>query len=195
MREDVSGFRGVEEGLPVVTTEGDEVVVAEGLVSLEACGHGGNLVRGGSERKRCRVPHPRRVFCGRGGGGGLGMGGSGRASHGARPNDDEAVVRTEHPRFSQIYQIPRNVDLSEFQKGEAMKIDRYTQTMLTLIAACLVWLCFQRSIQPVQAAAPQEVVITGVKTNEVLPVGVVGTHYDQSGRPRWSFRAIPVTNR
>ena len=36
------GFRGLEEGLTLVTTEGDEVGVAGLLEAFEACGHGGS---------------------------------------------------------------------------------------------------------------------------------------------------------
>ena len=43
VQEDRSGMVVVEVGEPVVTTEGEEVVVAFGLVTLQAAWHGTSL--------------------------------------------------------------------------------------------------------------------------------------------------------
>jgi hypothetical protein len=59
-----------------------------------------------------------------------------------------------------------------------MKVDAYTKIVLSLIAVCLVWLCFKNVTLTESAAAqvrpaPQEVVIVGIRTNTgFLPVGI-----------------------
>src|SRR5512142_2705534 len=45
-----------------------------------------------------------------------------------------------------------------------MRVDRYTRVILTIIAACLVWMCVGGIFSTqVVAHAPQEVVIVGVR--------------------------------
>jgi hypothetical protein len=57
-------------------------------------------------------------------------------------------------------------------------LDLYTKAILTLIAACLVWLCVQgQTSQAVHAQDVQRVVIAGIdrfKPTATLPVQVVG---------------------
>ena len=59
-----------------------------------------------------------------------------------------------------------------------MRIDLYTKLVLTVIAACLVWICVRGTVlsTPVQAQArpqPQEVIIAGVKTpDKLFPVRI-----------------------
>lgn len=61
-----------------------------------------------------------------------------------------------------------------------MAVDNYTRAVLTVIAACLVYLCAREAAPRVSAqVAPTRVVITGVALDQsgapgVLPVGVVG---------------------
>ena len=61
-----------------------------------------------------------------------------------------------------------------------MKVDAYTKIVLTLIAACLVWLCVTNVTVSEPASAQmrppaQEVIIAGVKTpNGFLPVTISG---------------------
>lgn len=54
-----------------------------------------------------------------------------------------------------------------------MRIDAYTKVVLTIIAACLVWICVTGTLFAPAAAqspqAPQEVVVVGVRS----PVAVV----------------------
>ena len=44
-------------------------------------------------------------------------------------------------------------------------IDRYTKSVLTVIAACLVWLCVKdfAAVRPAIAQVPQRVTITGIE--------------------------------
>ncbi len=55
-----------------------------------------------------------------------------------------------------------------------MKTDTYTKIVLTIIAICLVWLCAKDMVtfptKQVQAAARQEVVITGIQIKEPIPL-------------------------
>jgi hypothetical protein len=39
--------------------------------------------------------------------------------------------------------------LTGFREGMTMRIDRYIRTLLTIIAACLVWLCVSHATAPV----------------------------------------------
>ncbi len=58
-----------------------------------------------------------------------------------------------------------------------MRVDAYTKAVLTVIAACLVWLCVTGAVlTPVSAQAtrqPQEVIIAG--SREPLETTLVGT--------------------
>jgi hypothetical protein len=56
-----------------------------------------------------------------------------------------------------------------------MKIDNYTKFILTVIACCLLWLCFTNSPPTVKAQAAQHVIIddvNGLITGSGLPVYV-----------------------
>ena len=68
-----------------------------------------------------------------------------------------------------------------------MNIDKYTKTVLTVIALCLVWLCVRdHVIQPVVAqkkAEPTSVVISGIS----IP--------DPRGRNYPFLQVLPVTQR
>jgi hypothetical protein len=58
-----------------------------------------------------------------------------------------------------------------------MKLDLYAKSILTLIAAALLWLCFDSVLHPRAAAAqgPVKVIITGVdRETTVLPVKIIG---------------------
>lgn len=63
-------------------------------------------------------------------------------------------------------------------EGEPMKPNFYTQCVLTVIAACLLWLCVQGYVtpQPARADGPVEVVIKGVDLGpphrSALPVDI-----------------------
>ena len=43
-------------------------------------------------------------------------------------------------------------------------IDRYTKSVLTVVAACLVWLCVKNftAVRPAVASTPQPVTIVGI---------------------------------
>jgi Mg/Co/Ni transporter MgtE len=73
--------------------------------------------------------------------------------------------------------------------GGMMKTDLYTRTVLTVIAACLVWLCVN-SLTPTASAqaqpAPQKVVIAGVDV--ALPVVVT----DSKGVPLMGATGLRV---
>jgi hypothetical protein len=53
-----------------------------------------------------------------------------------------------------------------------MTVDRYTRILLTIIAACLVWLCAVGLPVPAQAAQP---VALANSTGAAVPVVIVGT--------------------
>ncbi len=63
-----------------------------------------------------------------------------------------------------------------------MKLDLYTKSVLTVIAAALLWLCAENTVRPriVSAADVQKVVITGVEgSTTVIPVRLIGgANYD-----------------
>ena len=61
-----------------------------------------------------------------------------------------------------------------------MRTDVYTKTVLTIIAACLVWMCFHGvGGTPVSAQAPQEVVLVGVRgARTILTVRPAGDWYE-----------------
>jgi hypothetical protein len=61
-----------------------------------------------------------------------------------------------------------------------MKADGYTKVVLTIIAACLVWLCIRgTTITPVSAQSPQEVVLVGVRgARTILAVRPTGDWYE-----------------
>ena len=82
-----------------------------------------------------------------------------------------------------------------------MRIDAYTQTLLTIIALCLMWLCV-RDTSLLSAAhaqpAAQEVKIVGIKLgpkSQLLPISVreilVEDPYAPPSSPR-SVRWIPI---
>jgi hypothetical protein len=80
-----------------------------------------------------------------------------------------------------------------------MNIDRYTKCVLTVIAACLVWLCFMSGGSPLQAqprfgtlpnATVQPVVIVGTGTLD--QAGTVTINYVESGRRVATDPTIPV---
>jgi hypothetical protein len=81
--EEVSGFGGLEVGFSVVTTEGDEVVVVLGLVSLEPVRHGRILSGGFGGFRLGFVAGGGRQF--------------GLRRCGAHLSDDEAVAKMGHP--------------------------------------------------------------------------------------------------
>jgi hypothetical protein len=76
-----------------------------------------------------------------------------------------------------------------------MTAESYTRFVLTVIAACLIYLCVKESAPPVSAQqGPTQVVITGIELGAVpktvLPVAVVG-----SARPLrdgWSIAPLEV---
>jgi hypothetical protein len=60
------------------------------------------------------------------------------------------------------------------------KPDLYTKVILTVIAACLVWLCVSNVnfVSPAQAQGagiPGQVTIVGISKEVVLPVGIAAT--------------------
>ncbi len=61
-----------------------------------------------------------------------------------------------------------------------MRIDGYTKAILTIIAACLVWMCVHGvGATPVSAQAPQEVVLVGVRgARTILTVRPAGDWYE-----------------
>ena len=80
-----------------------------------------------------------------------------------------------------------------------MTIDRYTKCVLTVIAACLVWLCFMSSGSPLTAqtrqvampnATVQPVVIVGTGTLD--QAGTVMVNFVQSGSRVTTDPTIPV---
>jgi hypothetical protein len=72
-----------------------------------------------------------------------------------------------------------------------MRVDLYTKGVLTVIAACLVYLCSEVPLHTVHAdPGPQPVYITG--TRVPLAVGIVGTSYNEITN-QWIYSApIPV---
>jgi len=67
-----------------------------------------------------------------------------------------------------------------------MAVDRYTKTVLTVIAACLVWLCAVG--MPGAAAAQQQVPLQN-STGAAVPVVIVGTgSITRSGALSVTFR-------
>lgn len=59
-----------------------------------------------------------------------------------------------------------------------MNVDRYTQVVLTVIAACLLWMCVMHTASPL-AAQPK---FSAIPNANVQPVVLVGTGtLDQSG--------------
>ena len=58
-----------------------------------------------------------------------------------------------------------------------MKTDRYTQFILTVIALCLAWLCFNNPPRSVQAQSQMHIVI-----DDVIP-------HDTRGLPVWITRS------
>ncbi len=55
-----------------------------------------------------------------------------------------------------------------------MRIDTYTKVVLTIIAACLVWICVSRLGTPLsaQGQAPQEVVLVGIRAERGMSLAV-----------------------
>jgi hypothetical protein len=53
-----------------------------------------------------------------------------------------------------------------------MKTDRYTKTVLTVIAGALLYLCFAKNPPPVRADSAQRVIIVGEETRIPVPVTV-----------------------
>jgi hypothetical protein len=81
-----------------------------------------------------------------------------------------------------------------------MKSDRYTQCVLTVIAACLVWLCIMSSGSPLGAqtrqialpnATVQPVVIVGTGTLD--QAGTVTVNFVQSGSRVTTDPTVPVS--
>jgi hypothetical protein len=85
-----------------------------------------------------------------------------------------------------------------------MKIDLYTKTVLTVIACCLMYLCFARRAPTVHAAEPTPVVIVGQTDGMgnirggILSVGLAATRC-VGGDPQtrtscgWEYQSIPVS--
>jgi hypothetical protein len=73
--------------------------------------------------------------------------------------------------------------------------DSYSRFILTVIAACLIYLCVKESAPAASAQqAPARVVIAGIElgsaTNSILPVAVVGTA--RPGRDGWAISPLEV---
>jgi hypothetical protein len=76
-----------------------------------------------------------------------------------------------------------------------MSAESYTRFVLTIIAACLIYLCVKESAPPASAQqAPTQVVITGIELGAtpktVLPVAVVGSA--TAVRGGWSISPLEV---
>jgi hypothetical protein len=76
-----------------------------------------------------------------------------------------------------------------------MSAESYTRFVLTIIAACLIYLCVKESAPPVSAQQdPTRVVITGIELGAapktVLPVAVVGSA--RPVRDGWSISPLEV---
>ncbi len=80
-----------------------------------------------------------------------------------------------------------------------MRVDTYTKAVLTVIAACLVWLCIGQRAMPVSADAPQEVIVVGVRgtvpvvtaPRTSLMVRPTGDWYE-NGLPIVSSNPLPI---
>jgi hypothetical protein len=57
-----------------------------------------------------------------------------------------------------------------------MKTDGYTKTILTVIAASLLWLCVENTNRPkvVSAQGPVKVIIASVDSGAIVPVRIWG---------------------
>ncbi len=67
-----------------------------------------------------------------------------------------------------------------------MRIDTYTKVVLTIIAACLVWMCVSGSaMAPLSAQGPQDVVLVGVRGERGMSLAVRPTD-------DWYRNALPV---
>jgi hypothetical protein len=71
-----------------------------------------------------------------------------------------------------------------------MRLDLYTKAVLTVIACCLLYLCFVSRPQIVRAEGQEHVLIDGVSQGAYLPVIIAGVSED-------SFHPfeVPVTIR
>lgn len=77
-----------------------------------------------------------------------------------------------------------------------MKIDLYTKAALTVIAACLVWICIAQTWAPsAQAQGDQRVVLVGIEpTDGAVPVLIRGIERGRtSGDGRYyPWQPLPV---
>ncbi len=76
-----------------------------------------------------------------------------------------------------------------------MRVDAYTKAVLTVIAACLLWMCFTGSVITSAGAQaprePQEVVVVG--TRAPVPVTTAPrTSLAVRPGPEWYEQALPV---
>ena len=67
-----------------------------------------------------------------------------------------------------------------------MKPDRYTKTVLTIIAGALVWLCVRDVVRPVPVYAGAGQFSQSFDARSPLPVKIVGIE-----RTRWTDRTVP----
>lgn len=73
-----------------------------------------------------------------------------------------------------------------------MNVDRYTKTVLTVIAIALVWLCV-RDVLPIPLHArpeQQAVTITGIDTMNPLAVKIVAIERQQWTKKIDAFRSV-----
>jgi hypothetical protein len=78
------------------------------------------------------------------------------------------------------------------------KPDLYTKTVLTIIAAALLWVGFTLNTKPVHAAGATPVVITGItlpNVGGVLPVGITAVGWENypSGGGNWRQGPLAVS--
>ena len=99
------------------------------------------------------------------------------------------------------FRCRRQIGVRPQQRGAAVQIDRYTKLMLTIIAACLVWLCAMTVGRPAQAqqltampaALPggaQPVVIVGWGTMDMT--GRIALQLMGSGNAARTDATVPV---
>jgi hypothetical protein len=81
-------------------------------------------------------------------------------------------------------------------KEANMRLDLYTKAVLTVIACCLLYLCFVSRPQIVHADGPQHVLIDGLAQGASFPTVIAGVWQDSSNPfalPVIAVQNIPVS--
>jgi hypothetical protein len=107
---------------------------------------------------------------------------------------DDGLARAQPAKFRSHRSKVRGCIVRSFpgEIGGTVKVDRYTKTVLTIIAIALVWLCL-RDVLPVPLharAGEQAVTITGIDAMNPLAVKIVAIERQQWAKKIDAFRSV-----